>query len=56
MSKAENARDALGEVSIINPDEAWPAQFEAERRRSLPILGGRQVKAFRTSIVLQPRI
>jgi GrpB-like predicted nucleotidyltransferase (UPF0157 family) len=39
MSKTEDARDALGEVSIINSDEAWPAQFEAERRRLLPILG-----------------
>lgn len=31
--------DALGEVSIISSDEAWPAQFAAERWRLLSLLG-----------------
>ncbi|PSS64499.1 GrpB family protein [Ensifer sp. NM-2] len=53
MPTTEETRDALGEVSIISPDEAWPAQFEAERRRLLSLLGksGQSLQHFGSTAV-----
>ncbi|OIS93666.1 GrpB family protein [Brucella cytisi] len=39
MPVTKETRDALGDVSIIDSDKAWPTQFEAERRRLLSLLG-----------------
>jgi GrpB-like predicted nucleotidyltransferase (UPF0157 family) len=53
MSTTEETRDALGEVSIISSNEGWPAQFEAERRRLLPLLGrsGQSLQHFGSTAV-----
>jgi GrpB-like predicted nucleotidyltransferase (UPF0157 family) len=40
MHDPEQARRALGHVSIVPPNPRWPEHFQRERERLRPILGG----------------
>lgn len=53
MSTSGKTRNQLGEVSVTSPDETWPAQFEAERRRLLSVLGksGKSLQHFGSTAV-----
>lgn len=53
LTTVEQTREALGDVVITRSDEAWPALFNAERRRLLPILGkpGKYLQHFGSTAV-----